>query len=100
MNMTFLIITIGWTIIGFLAGSVIAAALKKSVTPIGSLQAFLVALSWALGWAIGNIVWNYAQIMGLISREFPYNYVMVGIIAGLIGGGCTVFMIYRSHASG
>jgi hypothetical protein len=100
MNITFIILTIGWAVIGFLAGSVIGAALKKSVTPIGSLQAFLIALIWALGWAIGNIVWNSLQMVGWGYGTFPYNYLPVGVIAGIIGGGFTVLMIYRAHASG
>lgn len=100
MNLTFIIITLGWAVFGFFGGIVIGAALQKIITPIGTLGVFLVALGWALGWAIGNIVYRSVEMAGMIYSNFPYNYIWVGIIAGFIGGGCTLFMIYRAHASG
>ncbi len=100
MNPTIIIITLGWAVIGFLAGCVIGVALKKSVAPIGILQALLIALGWSSGWAIGNIIWNSMQMAGMIYQDFPFNYAIVGTTAGIIGGGCTLLIIYWAHASG
>lgn len=100
MNLTFIFITLGWAAFGLIAGIAVGIALQKTSAPIGSLGVFLIAIGWAFAWAIGNLIFRSPQMIEMVYQDYPYNYVWLGLIAGFIGGGITLFMIYRAHVSG